>query len=151
MEARCRRSGRFSNTEYGTGFWLPSRRSLPIFSMCDSRHQDMLIHSNVHAKLRQVQRRCKVEGFHRERCCSFVLSYAMGMRHSLDVENHESLLPHGRKSIMSDHAGVDRGNPGGHSFHSLNGRAGIHRYAVERSHVKNAWPTRCVALTSNNL
>ena len=28
FEARCLRSGLFNNTEYGMGFWFPSRRSL---------------------------------------------------------------------------------------------------------------------------
>ena len=32
MDARCLRSGRLKSTEYGTGFWFPSRRSLQILS-----------------------------------------------------------------------------------------------------------------------
>jgi hypothetical protein len=81
IDARCLRSGRLNSTEYGIGFWFPSRRSLHALSTSSLIHQHLDIHSHVHRQLGQVEGGRKVEGFHRERCGSCLLSAAMCLYH----------------------------------------------------------------------
>jgi hypothetical protein len=65
--------------------------------------QPGVVHADVHRQLRQVERRRKVEGFHRERWGSCALSQAMDMYHYMEerCSRHSSSTSLGHPPVRS--------------------------------------------------